>query len=405
MNYLDTINWMFNQLPMYQNKGKVAFKKDLTNTYALSNHLNNPEKKIKSIHVAGTNGKGSTSHMIASVLQEAGYKVGLYTSPHLKDFRERIKVNGNVVSKQFVIQFIKRNKMFLENRSLSFFEMTVGMAFDYFAKQKVDIAIIEVGLGGRLDSTNIITPEVSVITNIGLDHTQFLGDTLELIAHEKAGIIKPNVPVVIGETQKETRPIFRRIAKENNTPIYFADQTIIKTYESDLKGSYQAKNIKTVAQTLTVLQPLGFKTSEKQIIKGLKNVVKNTGLLGRWQTLQYDPKIICDTAHNKEGLSYVIRQLEKETFKKLHMVIGMVNDKNIDSVLDLFPKKATYYFCKPDIPRGLDAEILKQYFAEKGYKGNAYKSVNEAFVFAKKQAKSNDLIYVGGSTFVVAEII
>ena len=229
MNYLDTINWMFNQLPMYQNKGKVAFKKDLTNTYALSNHLNNPEKKIKSIHVAGTNGKGSTSHMIASVLQEAGYKVGLYTSPHLKDFRERIKVNGNVVSKQFVIQFIKRNKTFLENHRLSFFEMTVGMAFDYFAKQKVDIAIIEVGLGGRLDSTNIITPEVSVITNIGLDHTQFLGDTLELIAHEKAGIIKPNVPVVIGETQKETRPIFRRIAKENNTPIYFADQTIIKT--------------------------------------------------------------------------------------------------------------------------------------------------------------------------------
>jgi len=405
MNYTDTVNWMFNQLPMYQNKGKVAFKKDLTNTYALSNHLNNPEKKFKSIHVAGTNGKGSTSHMIASVLQEAGYKVGLYTSPHLKDFRERIKVNGNVVSKQFVIQFIKRNKMFLENRSLSFFEMTVGMAFDYFAKQKVDIAIIEVGLGGRLDSTNIITPEVSVITNIGLDHTQFLGDTLELIAHEKAGIIKPNVPVVIGETQKETRPIFRRIAKENNTPIYFADQTIIKTYESDLKGSYQTNNIKTVSQTLTVLQPLGFKTSEKQIIKGLKNVVKNTGLLGRWQTLQYDPKIICDTAHNKEGLSYVIRQLEKETFKKLHMIIGMVNDKNIDSVLDLFPKKATYYFCKPDIPRGLDAEILKQYFAEKGYKGNAYKSVNEAFVFAKKQAKSNDLIYVGGSTFVVAEII
>lgn len=405
MNYLDTVNWMFSQLPMYQNKGKAAFKKDLTNTYALSNHLNNPEKKFKSIHVAGTNGKGSTSHMIASVLQQAGYKVGLYTSPHLRDFRERIKVNGNVVSKQFVIQFIKRNKTFLENHSLSFFEMTVGMAFDYFAKQKVDIAIIEVGLGGRLDSTNIITPEISVITNIGLDHIQFLGDTLELIAHEKAGVIKPNVPIVIGETQKNTQPIFKRIAKENSSPIYFADQTIKKTYESDLKGSYQANNIKTVAQTLTVLQPLGFNTSEKQIIKGLKNVVKNTGLLGRWQILQYGPKIICDTAHNKEGLTYVMEQLGKETFKKLHMVIGMVNDKNVGAIVELFPKKATYYFCKPDIPRGLDTAILKQQFAEKGYKGNAYKSVNEALEFAKKFAENDELIFVGGSTFVVAEII
>ncbi|WP_347924426.1 folylpolyglutamate synthase/dihydrofolate synthase family protein [Pontimicrobium sp. SW4] len=405
MNYSDTVNWMFSQLPMYQNKGKVAFKKDLTNTLALSKHLNHPEKKFKSIHVAGTNGKGSTSHMIASVLQEAGYKVGLYTSPHLKDFRERIKVNGNVVSKQFVIQFIKRNKTFLENHSLSFFEMTVGMAFDYFAKQKVDIAIIEVGLGGRLDSTNIITPEVSVITNIGLDHTQFLGDTLELIAYEKAGVIKPNIPVVIGEMQKETTPIFRRIAKENNAPIYFADQTINKTYESDLKGSYQAKNIKTVTQVLTVLQPLGIHMSEKQIIKGFNNVVNNTGLLGRWQTLQYGPKIICDTAHNREGLTYVMQQLAKEEFNKLHLVIGMVNDKDVDSIIELFPKEATYYFCKPNIPRGLDATILKQHFSVKSYKGEAYQSVDEALEFAKKQAKNEDLIYVGGSTFVVAEII
>ena len=405
MNYFDTVNWMFSQLPMYQNKGKIAFKKDLTNTLGLAKHLNYPEKKFKSIHVAGTNGKGSTSHMLASVLQEAGFKVGLYTSPHLKDFRERIKVNGKIVSKQFVIQFIKRNKLFLENHKLSFFEMTVGMAFDYFAKQKVDIAIIEVGLGGRLDSTNIITPEVSVITNIGLDHTQFLGDTLELIAHEKAGIIKPNIPIVIGETQKETTPIFKRIAKENNAPIYFADQTIKKTYESDLKGSYQKNNIKTVSQTLTVLQPLGYNTSEKQIIKGFKNIIKNPGLLGRWQTLQYGPKIICDTAHNREGLTFVMQQLTKEKFSKLHLVIGMVNDKNMDSIIDLFPKEATYYFCKPDIPRGLDAEILKQHFIEIGYEGKAYDTVNEALEFAKKQAKSDDLIYVGGSTFVVAEII
>ena len=405
MNYLDTVNWMFSQLPMYQNKGKVAFKKDLTNTLALAKHLNHPEKKFKSIHVAGTNGKGSTSHMIASVLQQAGYNVGLYTSPHLKDFRERIKVNGNVVSKQFITQFIKRNKAFLEQHKLSFFEMTVGMTFDYFAKQKVDIAVIEVGLGGRLDSTNIISPEVSVITNIGLDHTQFLGDTLELIAHEKAGVIKPNVPVVIGETQKITQPIFRSIAKENNSPIYFADQIIKKLYESDLKGSYQVNNIKTVAQTLTVLQSLGFNTSEKQIIKGLKNVVKNTGLLGRWQTLQYGPKIICDTAHNKEGLTYVMQQLANENFSKLHMVIGMVNDKNVDTIVELFPKNATYYFCKPNIPRGLDVTILKKRFTKKGYKGKVYQSVNEALEFAKKQAKNDDLIYVGGSTFVVAEII
>ncbi|TJY36533.1 bifunctional folylpolyglutamate synthase/dihydrofolate synthase [Pontimicrobium aquaticum] len=405
MNYTDTVNWMFCQLPMYQNKGKVAFKKDLTNTLSLAKHLDHLEKQFKSIHVAGTNGKGSTSHMLASVLQEAGFKVGLYTSPHLKDFRERIKVNGKVVSKQFVIQFIKRNKAFLERHQLSFFEMTVGMAFDYFAKQKVDIAVIEVGLGGRLDSTNIIMPEVSVITNIGLDHTQFLGDTLEQVACEKAGIIKQHIPVVIGETQKETEPIFRKIAKEHKAPIYFADQIVKKIYESDLKGSYQTHNIKTVAQALTVLQPLGFNTSEKQIIKGLKNVVKNTGLLGRWQILQYGPKIICDTAHNKEGLTYVMQQLSEQTFNKLHMVIGMVNDKNIDGILDLFPKHATYYFCKPNIPRGLDATILKEYFNKKGYIGEAYQSVNEALEYAKKQSQNDDLIYVGGSTFVVAEII
>ena len=405
MTYSDAVNWMFSQLPMYQNKGKIAFKKDLTNTLALSNHLNNPEKKFKSIHVAGTNGKGSTSHMLASILQEAGYKVGLYTSPHLKDFRERIKINGKCVSKQFVMGFIKRNKSFFNQHSLSFFEMTVGMAFDYFAKQKIDIAIIEVGLGGRLDSTNIIIPEVSVITNIGLDHTQFLGDTLELIAFEKAGIIKKNIPVVIGETQKETTSVFKNMAKEKNASISFADTSEIGLYESDLKGAYQQHNIKTVVRTISEIKEKGYKITETNIVRGLNKVIENTGLQGRWQVLQLQPKIIADTAHNKEGLLYTMNQIKSESFNKLHLVIGVVNDKNLDSIIDLFPKEAQYYFCKPDIPRGLDVKVLKQYFQGKGYRGDAFCSVNEALDFARKQAKYNDLIYVGGSTFVVAEII
>lgn len=405
MNYSDTVNWMFSQLPMYQNMGKVAFKKDLTNTYTLSNHLKNPEKKFKSIHVAGTNGKGSTSHMLASILQEAGYKVGLYTSPHLKDFRERIKINGKCVSKQFVIGFIKRNTSFFNEHSLSFFEMTVGMAFDYFARQKVDIAIIEVGLGGRLDSTNIIKPEISVITNIGLDHTQFLGDTLELIAFEKAGIIKEKVPVVIGETQKETKPVFKKIAKEKDASICFADDSEYKTYESDLKGAYQKHNIKTVLKTISELKKKGFTISEANIVSGLINVIKNTGLQGRWQVLQLMPKIIADTAHNREGLTYTMAQIKSEAFKNLHIVLGVVNDKNLDTIIGLLPKDAHYYYCKPNVQRGLEANILKDYFTSKNYNGQAYNSVAEAFGAAKKSASVNDLIYVGGSTFVVAEII
>ncbi len=396
---------MFSQLPMYQNMGKVAFKKDLTNTYTLSNHLKNPEKKFKSIHVAGTNGKGSTSHMLASILQEAGYKVGLYTSPHLKDFRERIKINGKCVSKQFVIGFIKRNTSFFNEHSLSFFEMTVGMAFDYFARQKVDIAVIEVGLGGRLDSTNIIKPEISVITNIGLDHTQFLGDTLELIAFEKAGIIKEKVPVVIGETQKETKPVFKKIAKEKDTSICFADDSEYKTYESDLKGVYQKHNIKTVLKTISELKKKGFTISEANIVSGLINVIKNTGLQGRWQVLQLMPKIIADTAHNREGLTYTMAQIKSEAFKNLHIVLGVVNDKNLDTIIGLLPKDAHYYYCKPNVQRGLEANILKDYFTSKNYNGQAYNSVAEAFGAAKKSASVNDLIYVGGSTFVVAEII
>ena len=405
MTYQDTLNWMFSQLPMYQRQGKTAFKKDLSNTLKLAEHLNKPENKFKSVHVAGTNGKGSTSHILASVLQEAGYKVGLYTSPHLKDFRERIKINEQEVSKHFVIGFIKRNKDFFEANKLSFFEMTVGMAFDYFAKQNIDIAVVEVGLGGRLDSTNIVTPEVSIITNIGLDHTQFLGDTLEAIAFEKGGIIKPNIPVVIGETQKETAPVFKSLAKSCDSEILFADQLVSEVYKSDLIGSYQSKNIKTVVQTVKQLQGKGFKISKKNIKQGLLKVVKNTGLLGRWQILKERPKVVCDTGHNREGLIYVMQQLSNETFESLHIVFGVVNDKDLRYILDLLPKKATYYFCKPNIPRGLDAEELQQTFSSYKLKGRAYKSVNEAYNSALNNARKDDFIYVGGSTFVVAEII
>ena len=405
MTYQETVNWMFKQLPIFQNQGKSAYKSDLTNTILLANHLKNPQQHFKSIHVAGTNGKGSTSHMLASIFQEAGYKVGLYTSPHLKDFRERIKINGKVVSKSFVIGFIKRNKSFFESHQLSFFEMTVGMAFDYFSRQKVDIAIIEVGLGGRLDSTNIITPLVSVITNIGFDHMQFLGNTLEQIAFEKAGIIKPKIPVVIGETLSETKPVFVEIAKKNNSDISFADQEISKIFKSDLKGNYQTHNIKTVLQALKKVPKYPFLISEKHIKAGLLNVVKNTGLQGRWQILQHNPKIICDTAHNKEGLTYVMNQLKEENYQNLHIVFGVVNDKDLNSILPLMPKQATYYFCKPNIERGLNVDILKQTFNDYGMKGESFSSVNQALLEAKKNAFENDLIYVGGSTFVVAEIV
>jgi dihydrofolate synthase/folylpolyglutamate synthase len=405
MTYQETVNWMFKQLPIFQNQGKSAYKSDLTNTIELAEHLKNPEHNFKSIHVAGTNGKGSVSHMLASIFQEAGYKTGLYTSPHLKDFRERIKINGEFVSETFVVDFISANKPFFESHQLSFFEMTVGMAFDYFSKEKVDVAIIEVGLGGRLDSTNIINPLLSVITNIGFDHMQFLGNTLDKIAFEKAGIIKPNIPVVIGETHPETKPVFFEVAKKNNSDISFADQEVDKTFESDLKGNYQIHNIKTVLQALKKIPKGHFKISDEHIKSGLLNVVKNTGLHGRWEILQHQPKIICDTAHNKEGLTYVMEQLKDENYQNLHIVFGVVNDKDLNSILPLMPKHATYYFCKPNIERGLNAEILKQTFNDYGFKGDSFLSVNKALMEAKKNAQFNDLIYVGGSTFVVAEII
>jgi dihydrofolate synthase/folylpolyglutamate synthase len=396
---------MFSQLPMFQRQGKTAFKKDLTNSIALSKLLNYPEKKFKTVHIAGTNGKGSTSHMIASVLQEAGYKVGLYTSPHLKDFRERIKINGKVIRKIDVVNFIKEYGSFISGQKLSFFEMTVGLALHSFAKHKVDIAVVEVGLGGRLDSTNIIAPEVSVITNIGLDHTQFLGNTLSEIAFEKAGIIKENIPVVIGEYQKEVFQVFEKIALEKNTIISVASTLIKKVYNTDLKGNYQANNVKTAVQTLHILKEEDFKISEKNIINGLNKVVSNTGLLGRWQILQYSPKVICDIAHNKEGLQYVMHQLEQESYEKLHIVLGFVNDKDIHSVLPLFPKKATFYFCKPDIPRGLDVVDLQQQCFQHDLHGKTYDSVVKAYLAALKIAALKDVIYVGGSTFVASEIV
>ncbi len=405
MKYQETLNWMFSQLPMYQRQGKTAFKEDLSNTVLLANHLKNPENKFKTVHVAGTNGKGSTSHMLASVLQEAGYKVGLYTSPHLKDFRERIKINGVEASKQFVMGFIKRNKTFLESNNLSFFEMTVGMAFDYFAKQEVDVAIVEVGLGGRLDSTNIIIPEVSVITNIGLDHTQFLGNTLEAIAAEKGGIIKADIPVIIGETHKETAPVFKALAKKYNAEITFADKEETKVYESDLIGSYQSKNMKTVIQAIKSLGAKGFDVPELHLKNGFSKVIENTGLLGRWQILSKQPLVVCDTAHNKEGLYYTMKQLEQEQYERLHIVFGVVSDKDLNSIFQLLPKNAIYYFCKPDIPRGMEALELQNKFKVYDYKGDVYDSVNEAYVSAKKSAKKDDVIYIGGSTFVVAEVV
>ena len=404
MTYKETINWLFNQLPVFQNIGASAYKKDLTNTLLLVEHLNHPERNFKTIHVAGTNGKGSTSSMIASVFMEAGYKVGLYTSPHLKDFRERITINGKMISKNYVHEFVTNHKSFFENTELSFFEMTVGLAFEYFSDKKVDIAIIEVGMGGRLDATNIITPLLSVITNIGKDHTQFLGNTLEKIAFEKAGIIKPNIPVVIGEYTSETKPVFLEVAKQNQSEIHFAQEKIHPDYPCGLLGDYQLKNKKTVIDTFRNLQS-DFIITEDNIKSGILNVVQNTNLQGRWQVIQENPKVICDTAHNAHGLEIVINQLKKEKFNQLHIVLGVVNDKDLDSILPLFPKNAIYYFCKPKIERGLSAKLLQETAATYNLKGNIYNSISIAYKKALANSDVKDLIYIGGSTFVVAEII
>lgn len=404
MNYQETLSWMFNRLPMFQTQGKNALNNKLDNILTFTSALGNPQTKFKSLHIAGTNGKGSSSSMLASILQEAGYKVGLYTSPHLKGFRERIKIDGKEIPEDYVVNFISENKSFLEKHSLSFFEMTVGMAFSYFAEEKVDIAVIEVGLGGRFDSTNIITPEVSLITNISKDHTDILGDTLPKIAFEKAGIIKQNVPVVISEYQEETAPVFTARAKEIKAPIIFANH-IETSLTTDLQGAYQEKNIKGVIAVTELLIHQGWDITPENIAQGLLHVVHNTNLKGRWQTLGSCPTIVCDTGHNVGGLTYVMEQLKKQTYTHLHIVVGFVKEKDVNSVLELFPKEATYYFCSPAIARGLNVDTLKEIATTKGLQGERYSSVAEALNAAKAQALPTDFIFVGGSTFVVAEVV
>ena len=413
---------------MYQRIGGAAYKADLNNTIELLNLLGNPHHNFKSVHIAGTNGKGSTSHMLASVFQEAGYKTGLYTSPHLRDFRERIRLNGEMIPEEKVVSFIAEHKEQFEKMELSFFEMTVGMAFDFFSKENVDIAIVEVGMGGRLDSTNLITPELSVITNIGLDHVKFLGDTMEKIAGEKAGIIKPNIPVVIGETQPETHQVFEDKAAECKSPIHFADQIFdcnkihiesntvqkfdiwknselyMEAIEIPLMGNYQQKNLTTVMCALDLLREK-FNLSDDDIREGIAKVIRNTHLMGRWQILNDDPLTIADTGHNVAGITEVVKQLAELRYNKLHFVLGMVNDKDIDHVLQLLPRSAEYYFCKADIPRGLDANILAEKAFESGLRGLVYESVRHAYLSAVNNAHFGDVVFVGGSNFIVAEVV
>lgn len=428
MTYLQTVDYLYSRLPMFTRVGASAFKKDLDNTIALCNALGNPQNKYKTIHIGGTNGKGSTSHMLAAILQKAGYKTGLYTSPHLKDFRERIRVNGKMVAKKFVIDFVRQQEQLISEIEPSFFEVTVGMAFSYFEQAQVDVAVIEVGLGGRLDSTNIINPDLSVITNISLDHTNMLGNTFGEIAFEKAGIIKQNTPIVIGERHPETDPVFIKKAKEQNANLVFAedelsanhisklantlkldilqkDQVLLKGLQLDLTGTYQLKNILTVIDAVKELRKIGYQIPDEAIYQALKNVKKLTGLQGRWQTLAKKPLIICDTGHNKAGISEVIQNISQTPHQNLHMVIGMVKDKDISAVLALLPKNANYYFCQPNLERALSVKELAEQASNFNLKGKTFNTVEEALAAAKNQAKDNDLIFVGGSTFVVAEII
>ena len=431
MNFNETINFLFTQLPMFQRKGPAAYKNSLDNTLKLDAAYKNPHRKFKTIHVAGTNGKGSVSHMLASVMQSAGYKTGLYTSPHLKDFRERIRINGKMIPQQEVVEWVEffRLKNELWKIEPSFFELTVAMAFDYFAQQNVDIAIIEVGLGGRLDSTNIILPEVSVITNIGLDHTNFLGNTLGKIAAEKGGIIKNNIPLVVGTTQSETSPVFQDLAELKDTKIYFADQEYSTDYSMlgmdgtqlvniekdnkiiypelklDLRGSYQLKNLPAVLKTIDLLNKKGWQITKQDIYDGLFSVQKNTGLLGRWQIIGNNPLIICDTGHNEDGIKAIVKQIENTAFKTLHFIFGTVADKDVEPILKLLPKKAKYYFTRANIERAMDDKVLMEMALEFGLIGDCFNTVSEAFKNAQLCADKHDLIFVGGSTFVVAEVL
>lgn len=419
MNFQETCNHLFQKLASYQVLGGKALNKSLDKTLELAELLYNPQSKFKSIHIAGTNGKGSSSAMLASIYQEAGYKIGLYTSPHLKSFTERIKINGQEVEEQFVIDFVEHIQEYIESSNPSFFEITTLMAFEYFALHKVDLAIIETGLGGKLDSTNILNPEACLITNIGLDHQSILGNTLKEIGQEKAGIIKHNTPIVISETQNEIKSVFTTIAQEQNAPIYFGDESISikninakgtrrftaneKTYELGLLGKYQLKNVSGVLTIINILQEL-YPVSDKNIQNGLANISQNVNLKGRWQIIQENPKIICDTGHNIDGIKEIVKQLESETYDKLHIVWGMVSDKDYKKIMQFLPKNALYYFCKPNIERALNPELLLNFSLEIGLKGEIIEDVNEAIAQSIKNCSQSDVIFIGGSTFVVAEI-
>jgi len=420
-SYPEAVNYLYNNLPMFQRVGAAAFKKDLGNTIRLCEFLDNPHQRFKSIHVAGTNGKGSTAHLLASVLQAAGYKTGLYTSPHLKDFTERIKVNGEQVAPDFVVGFVNRIGPFVQQLSPSFFEITVAMAFEYFAREQVDVAIIEVGLGGRLDSTNVITPLISVITNISWDHKDLLGDTLPAIAFEKAGIIKPKVPVVISERQDEVADVFTAQAREKQSAIVFASDVYFVLEKGEvidilkrgvpyltgirlpLPGSYQKQNIPGVMQTIEQMRD-HFVISDQHIREGIEGVLVRTGLKGRWQQINSSPTVVCDTGHNEAGIRQVMQQISRQQFRKLFIIWGMVKDKDTGAILRLLPQHAYYYFCQAKIPRAMDAHVLCVEAAKFGLKGVAIPDVNEAKTRALSQAQSDDFIFIGGSTFVVAEI-
>lgn len=424
MTYEETLHYLYTSTPLFQNVGKDAYKEGLENTYELDKHFGHSHKQFKTIHIAGTNGKGSCSHTLAAILQSAGYKTGLYTSPHLVDFRERIRVNGTPVPKDYVTSFVEENRSFFEPLHPSFFELTTAMAFKYFAEQHVDVAIIEVGLGGRLDCTNIITPDMCIITNISFDHTQFLGNTLEKIAKEKAGIIKSGIPVVIGETSTETRTVFQNKAAETHAPITFAeDESLVEDWKTgtdgyriyqtknyaDLKGElgglYQIKNTNTILTAVRQLKQIGYTITEQDIRNGFANVCKLTGLMGRWQTIETSPKVICDTGHNVGGISYIVEQLKHETYKHLHIVIGMVNDKDISGVLSLLPKDADYYFTQASVKRALPAEEMAQKAYAANLQGSYYDNVQTALEAAKAKADKDDLIFVGGSSFIVADLL